>query len=141
MKLFNLESGLYCVQGRCISNKIWTQITPLFICFLVLEKTIAMTLCFMHQGIFRPHYIFNNDAYILDFRAQKIPLIFFNLNRFEQQQALNFWVLNYEKQHKEGTCKVSESSVVFSAFYADFSLCPKSVIITALNHSMKCSVL
>ena len=37
-----------------------------------------------------------------------------------------------KKQHKEGTCKVSESSVVFSAFYADFRLCPKLVIITTL---------
>ena len=44
-----------------------------------------------------------------------------------------FWVLNYEKQQKEGTCKVSGRSVVFSAFYADFCLCPKLLIITTLN--------
>ena len=30
----------------------------------------------MHQSFFRPNYIFNNDAYFLDFRAQKFPLIF-----------------------------------------------------------------
>ena len=36
----------------------------------------------MHQSIFRPIYIFNNDAYFLDFRDQKITLIFFNLNPF-----------------------------------------------------------
>ena len=36
----------------------------------------------MHQSIFRPIYIFNNDAYLLDFRAQNFPLIFFNLNIF-----------------------------------------------------------
>ena len=42
-----------------------------------------MTLCFMHQGIFRLNYIFSNDAYFfLDFHAQKLPLIFFNLNPF-----------------------------------------------------------
>ena len=41
-------------------------------------------------------------------------------------------VLNYEKQHKEGTCKVLGRSFVFSAFYADFCLCPKLVIITTL---------
>ena len=35
-------------------------------------------------------------------------------------------------QHKEGICKVSGRSVIFSAFYADFCLCPKSVIITTL---------
>ena len=37
-----------------------------------------------------------------------------------------------KKKKKEGTCKVSETSVVFSAFYADFCLCPKLVIITTL---------
>ena len=86
----------------------------------------------MHQRFFRPNYIFNNDAYFLDFRAQKFPLIFFNVNPFKHQQALHFGVLNYEKQHKEGTCKVSGRSIVFSAFYADFCLCPKLVIITTL---------
>ena len=45
---------------------------------------------------------------------------------------MHFGVLNYEKQHKEGTCKVSGRSVVFSAFYADFCLCPKLLIITTL---------
>ena len=40
---------------------------------------------------------------------------------------------NYEKQHTEGTCKVSGRSVVFSAFYADFCLCPKLEIITTLT--------
>ena len=30
----------------------------------------------MHQGILSPYYICNKDAYFLDFRAQKIPLIF-----------------------------------------------------------------
>ena len=87
----------------------------------------------MHQIFFRPNNIFNNDAYFLDFRAQKFPLIFFNVNPFLHQQALHFGILNYEKQHKEGTCKVSERSVVFSAFYADFRLCPKLVIITTLK--------
>ena len=97
-----------------------------------LEKIIARTLCFMHQNFFRPNYIFNNYAYFSDFRAQKFPLIFFNVNPFYHQQALHFRVLNYEKQHKEGTCKVLGKSVVFSAFYADFCLCPKLVIITTL---------
>ena len=89
-----------------------------------LEKIIAWTHCFMHQNFFRQNYIFNNDAFFLGFRAQKFPLIFFNVNPFLHQQALHFGVLNYEKQHKEGTCKVSGRSVVFSAFYADFCLCP-----------------
>ena len=97
-----------------------------------LEKIIARTHCFMHGNLFRPNYIFNNDAYFLDFRAQKFPLILFNVSPFQYQQALHFGVLNNEKQHKEGTCEVSGWSDVFSAFYADFCLCPKSVIITTL---------
>ena len=37
----------------------------------------------MHQSFFlRPNYIFNEDAYFLDFCAQKFPLIFFNVNPF-----------------------------------------------------------
>ena len=99
----------------------------------VLEKIIARSLCFMHQGIFRPNFIFNNDAYFSDFRAQKFPLICFNSNYFEHQQALHFGILNYEKQDKEGTCKVSGRSVVFSAFYDDFCLCSKSMIITTVK--------
>ena len=98
-----------------------------------LEKIIARTRCFMHQSFFRTNYIFNNDAYFLDFRAQKFPLIFFNANPFKQLQALHLGVLNYEKQHKEGTCKVSGRWIIFSVFYADFCLCPKSVIITSLK--------
>ena len=38
------------------------------------------------------------------------------------------------KNNKEGTCKVLGRSVVFSVFfYADFCLCPNSVIITTLR--------
>ena len=101
-----------------------------------LEQIIAWTLCFMHQSFFRPTYSFNNDAYFLDFCAQNFPLIFFNANLFKHEQALHFGVLNYENQHKEGTCKVSGRSVVFSAFYADFCLCPTLVIITSLMESV-----
>ena len=98
-----------------------------------LGKIIARTLCFMLQRFFRLNYIFNNDAYFLDFRAQKFPLIFFNVNPFYHQQVRHFGVRNYEKQHTEGTCKVLGRSVVFSAFYADFCLCPKLEIITTLT--------
>ena len=34
-------------------------------------KIIVRSLCFMHQGIFRPNYIFNYGALFLDFHAQK----------------------------------------------------------------------
>ena len=90
----------------------------------------------MLQSFISPNNIFNNNAYFLDFRAQKIPVdLFFNVNPYQLQQSLHFGVLNYEKQHKEGTCKVSGGSVVFSAFYADFCFCPKLVIITTLSLS------
>ena len=51
----------------------------------------------MHPSFARPNYIFNNNAYFLDFRAQKFPLIFFHLNRFKHQQCLHFRILNYKK--------------------------------------------
>ena len=31
----------------------------------------------MRHGFLSLYYIFNNDAYFLDFRTQKFPLIFF----------------------------------------------------------------
>ena len=49
----------------------------MIICESVEKKIIARMHCFMHHGILRPNYIFNNDAYILDFRAQKFPFFFF----------------------------------------------------------------
>ena len=90
----------------------------------------GQTLYSLHTFVVRGD---NNDASFLDFHAQKFPLIFFYVNLFKHQQALLFGVLNYEKQHKEGRCKVLGRSVIFSAFYAAFCLCPKSVIITTLN--------
>ena len=67
----------------------------------------------MHQSFFRLNYSFNKDAYFFRFSRTKIPLIFFNVNPFNHQQALQFGVLNYEKQHKDGICKVLGRSVVF----------------------------
>ena len=80
----------------------------------------------MHQSFFRPNYIFNNDAYFFRFLStQKFPLIFFNVNLFFHQQALHSGVLNHEKkQHKEGTCKVSGRSAVFSLFILIFVFAP-----------------
>ena len=72
-------------------------------------KIIAGTLCLMRQSNFRRTYIFNNDAYVLDFRAQNYPLTFFlisilfNINKSSiLGQIQHFGILNYEKQHKEG---------------------------------------
>ena len=47
-----------------------------------LEKIIAGTLCLCSRVSSDPLYIFNNYAYFLDFRAQKLGGIFLNLNPF-----------------------------------------------------------
>ena len=84
------------------------------------KKVIARTLCFMHHGIFRPRYIFQDDAYFLDFRALKFPLIFFSLNHFKHQQALHFGVLNDENQHKKAPVKFPEDRLYFQHFMVIF---------------------
>ena len=58
----------------------------------------------------------NNNACFLDFRAQKFPLIFLNVNPFKHQQAMHFGVLNYEKQHKEAPVKFWEDLLYFQHF-------------------------
>ena len=98
-----------------------------------LKKIIARTLCFMHQRIFRPIYIFDNYAYFFRFSRTKIPFDLFEFKSFLTSTSPAFGVSNYEKQHKEGTCKVLGRSVVFSAFYEDFCFCSKLVIITTLK--------
>ena len=69
----------------------------------------------MHQSFSRPNYIFNNDAYFLDFRAQIFPLIFLNVNPFEHQQDLHFAVLNYDKKNniKKAPVKFQEYLLYF----------------------------
>ena len=54
----------------------------------------------------------------------KIPFDLFEFKSFLTSTSPAFWGLNFEKQHKEGTCKVLGRSVVFSAFYADFVFAP-----------------
>ena len=107
-------SKVYFIQNLD-TNYFFLYLLSLIICKIIGKNDCLDALLYASQ-FFRSNYIFNNDAYFLDFRAQKFPLIFFNVNPFKHQQALHFGVLNYEKQHKEGTCKVSGRSVVFSAF-------------------------
>ena len=64
------------------TNYSFLYLPSLIICERIGKKIIARTHCFMLQSFFRPNYIFNKDAYFLDFRAQKISLIFFNVNPF-----------------------------------------------------------
>ena len=66
----------------------------------------------------------NNDVYFLDFRVQKFPLIFFNVNPFSHQEALQFGVLNDEKQHKKAPVKFREDLLYFQHFMLIFVFAP-----------------
>ena len=81
---------------------------------------IARTLCFMHQSVFRPNYNLNTDAYFLDFRAQKIQLVFLNLDPFQHEQALQFVVLNYKENIKKAPVKFWEDLLNFQHFMQIF---------------------
>ena len=78
-----------------------------------LEKITARMHYYMHQSFFRPNYVFNNDVYCLDFRAQKFPLIFLNVNPFQHQQALHCGALNYENNIKKAPVKFREDLLYF----------------------------
>ena len=86
-----------------------------------LEKIIARTLCFMHQMFFRPNYI---KMLFLDFRTQKFPLIFLNVNPFLHQQALHFGILNYGKNIKKAPVKFREDLLYFQHFKLIFIFVP-----------------
>ena len=75
MNLFHLKHGLYCVQSGILPKNLDTNYFFLYLLSLIMcesvGKIIARTLCFMRQSIFRSIFSFNNDAYFMDFRAQK----------------------------------------------------------------------
>ena len=73
-------SLVYYLQNLDTNNSFFYLLSLIYV--KELEKIIARMHCFMLQSFFRPNYIFNNDAYFLDFRAQKFPLIFLNINPF-----------------------------------------------------------
>ena len=123
--------SLVYFQQNLYTDYPFLYLLSLIMCERAGKNNCQSTLLYASKN-FRLSYIFNKDANFLDFCAQNYPLIFFNLNRLYHQQVQQFVILNYEKQHKEGLCKVLGRSVVFSAFYADFCLCPKSMIITTL---------
>ena len=87
LKLSDLENEIYRVQYGVFPTIFGHKWLLFFICSAwsyvkELENIIARKHCFMHRSLFRPNYIFNNDAYFLDFRAQKFPLIFFIVSPF-----------------------------------------------------------
>ena len=73
-------SLVYYLQNLDTSDS-FLYLLSLIICEKI-GKDNARTHCIMLQSFFRLNYIFNNDAYFLDFRAQKFPLIVFNVNPF-----------------------------------------------------------
>ena len=81
-----------------------------------LEKIIARTLCFMHQSFFGPNHIFNNDAYFLDYRAQKFPLIFFNVNPFNINKPCILGFLIMKNNIKKAPVKFWEDLLYIQHF-------------------------
>ena len=84
MNLFHLKHELYCIQSGILPKNL--DANYFFLYQLSLCERVARTFCFMHQSIFRPIFIFNNDAYFLDFCAQKLPFnlffqILFSINK------------------------------------------------------------
>ena len=120
--------SLVCYLKHLDTNYFFLYLLSLIMCERV-EKIIVRRLCFMHQSIFRPIYIFNNDASFFDFRAQKFPLIVFN----SASTSPAFWCSKIRKTTSRRRLQRLGKSVVFSACYADFCCCSKSVIITTLT--------
>ena len=76
MKLFNLTIDSTVFKSRVFlskfGHKLLLYLLSLFMCESVGKKIIARTLCFMHQGIFRPNYILITML-ISRFLGTKIP--------------------------------------------------------------------
>ena len=95
LKLKSTVFSLVYYLQNLDTNYSFLYLLSLIICEKNGKKIIARAHCFMHQSFFRPNYIFNNDAYFLDFRAQKFPLIFFNVNPFNINKPciLGFYIM------------------------------------------------
>ena len=78
----------------------------------------------MLPSFFRPNYIFNNDAYLLDFRAQKFPLIFFNVNPFYHQQVRHFGFEIIKNNIQKAPVKFREDLLYFQHFMLIFVFAP-----------------
>ena len=105
------------------TNYSFLYLLSLIICERI-GKKIARTHCFMHQSFFRPNYIFNNDAYFLDFRAQKFPLIFFNVNPFyfNKPCILGFQIM--KNNIRKAPVKFREDLLYFQHFMLIFVFAP-----------------
>ena len=78
----------------------------------------------MLQSFFRPNYIFNNDANFLDFRSQKFPLIFFNVNPFYINKS-NILGLEIMKNNiKKAPVKFRKDLLYFQHFMLIFIFVP-----------------
>ena len=85
MNLFYLEHGLYWVQSGVLpkqfGHKLFLSLSAQLDNVWKSWKNCWDPLLYASKDL-RPIYIFNNYAYYLDFRAQRIVLIFLNLNPF-----------------------------------------------------------
>ena len=86
MKLSNLDNESTVFDKVYFKQNLDTNYSFLYLLSLIICERVGKNnckmLCFMHQSIFRHNYIFNKSAYFLNFRAQKFPLIVFNVNHF-----------------------------------------------------------
>ena len=78
----------------------------------------------MHQIFFWPNYIFNNDAYFLDFRAQKFPLIFFKVNPFNINKPCILGLEIMRNNIKKAPVKFREDLLYFHHFMLMFVFDP-----------------
>ena len=79
----------------------------------------------MHQSIFKPNYIFNNDANVLDFCAQKFPLIFLlikTLLNINKPFILGFLMM--KNNIKKAPVKFWEDLLYFQHFMQIFVFAP-----------------
>ena len=94
MKLFNLKidstvfkSGVFLTKfGHKLLLYLFAQ--PDYVCKL--EKIIARMHHLMHQGIFRPNYIFNNCIFFR-FLHTKFPFGLFKFKSFLTSTSPVFW--------------------------------------------------
>ena len=94
-----------------------------------MEQTVARTSFVMHEGTFRVERIFINDAISLDFRAQKLPLIFPYYNTFLNNISLYFALFTVENNKNNKSVKFQGDMLNFCDFI--------QVYVCTTNHHLK----
>ena len=105
------------------TNYSFLYLLSLIMCERV-EKIIARTLCFMHQRIFRPIYIFNNYAFFFRFLCTKIPFDLFEFKSFLTLTSPAFWGFLMKNHIKKAPVKFWEDLLYFQHFMQFFVFAP-----------------